>query len=215
MTSTKKNPPQGSGTSNYVILAALSFDETGDWALREAARIADGDGHTELHVVHVVLEDGPADSSGELLSLDKRLSRAPDEIKKRVEEAWRRTPRKVIGHLRAGTPAKSILQTAVDIDADIIVVGSHQRGGIEKLILGSVAERVLRDAHCPVLVALPKDYRGKSKSQSIEPPCPACVTARRESNKEQFWCERHSRAYGQPHIYEPSDRAPNSVMPTH
>ncbi len=198
----------------YVILAALSFDETGDSALREAMQLAEGNPASELHLVHVVVEESTAESDRELLSLDKRLTRAPEEIKRRVEEVWKDTPRKVVAHVRAGVPARSILQAAVDIAADMIVVGTHKRAGMEKLMLGSVAEHVMRHAHCPVLVALPKDYSGKAKSQSIEPPCPDCVAIRQTTHASAYWCERHSRTYAQPHVYEPSPRQRESLMPS-
>jgi nucleotide-binding universal stress UspA family protein len=201
-------------TQPYVILAALSFDETGDSALREATQVAEGNPASELHLVHVVVEQEPTETNSDLLSLDKRLTRAPEQIKQRVDALWKDNPRKVIAHLRAGIPARSILQTAVDLDADLIVVGSHQRAGMEKLMLGSVAEHVLRHAHCPVLVAVPKNYAGKTKSQSIEPPCPDCVAMRTKTHGDKYWCERHLRTYAQPHVYEPSPRQRESLMPS-
>lgn len=48
--------------------------------------------------------------------------------------------------------AKGILQTAANSGADLIVMGSHGRRGLEKLILGSVTQRVVSQAHVPVLV---------------------------------------------------------------
>jgi nucleotide-binding universal stress UspA family protein len=51
----------------------------------------------------------------------------------------------------AGRAAATIVQHATDKDSDIIVMGTHGRGGIEHLFLGSVAERVIRSASCPVL----------------------------------------------------------------
>jgi hypothetical protein len=101
----------------------------------------------------------------------------------------------------------AILQTAADIDADLIVLGTHKRTGVEKLIIGSVAQRVLKEAHCPVLVAMPKDHENAPRMSSIEPPCPDCVTARQATNNPAFWCERHSRSRLRPHVYEPSDHA--------
>ncbi|MGO4393287.1 universal stress protein [Variovorax sp. M-6] len=47
---------------------------------------------------------------------------------------------------------EGIVDTAIAIGADLIVMGSHGRSGIEKLLLGSVTQRVLQDAKCPVLV---------------------------------------------------------------
>ncbi len=54
--------------------------------------------------------------------------------------------------LRVGPPADTICQTAADERCDLIVVGTHGHHGLERLVLGSVAERVVRDAPCPVLV---------------------------------------------------------------
>jgi nucleotide-binding universal stress UspA family protein len=200
----------------YIILAALALDETGELALREAARVAQQHPESELHLVHVVLEEAPATSALELVSLDTRLAAAPAQIQQYVEQVWSETPSKVVAHLRAGQPSRSILQTAVDINADIIVVGTHRRAGIKKLMLGSVAEQVLQHAHCPVLIALPKDYTGKAPSDMIQPACTDCLQVRKQSSGAQYWCERHSRSYHKPHVYEPSDaqRRPTSVMPT-
>jgi nucleotide-binding universal stress UspA family protein len=201
----------------YIVLAALALDETGVFALREAARLVQQRPGSELHLVHVVLEETQGASALELVSLEQRLAAAPAQIKQYVEQVWSETPSKVVAHLRAGQPSRSILQSAVDINADIIVVGTHRRAGIKKLMLGSVAEQVLQHAHCPVLIALAKDYSGKVLSDTIQPPCSDCLQVRKTSNGDQFWCERHSRSYQKPHVYEPSDsfRRPTSVMPTH
>jgi nucleotide-binding universal stress UspA family protein len=53
---------------------------------------------------------------------------------------------------------RCILELAAEIDADLLVVGTDRHTLLRKFILGSVAESVLREAHCPVLVAMPKDY---------------------------------------------------------
>src|SRR5690606_13617820 len=55
-------------------------------------------------------------------------------------------------HARIGEPAEEILRLADEARADVVVVGTHGRSGIDRLLLGSVAERVVRHAGCPVLV---------------------------------------------------------------
>jgi nucleotide-binding universal stress UspA family protein len=200
----------------YVILAALSTEETGEFALYEAARLAASTPGSDLHVVHVVAEGGAMDNTDEMVALERRLSRAPAAIEEAIEQLQSARPARITAHLRAGDPARTILQTAVDLAADLVVVGSHQRTRLEKMIVGSVAERVLRGAHCPVLVAIPKNYDGVSKSANIEPPCTECVIARQESAGAVYWCERHRRTYSQPHVYDPAERrGAVSVMPTH
>src|SRR5579884_2462380 len=53
--------------------------------------------------------------------------------------------------LEYGDPATKILEVAGEIDADLIVMGTHGRTGLRRLLMGSVAERIVRTASCPVL----------------------------------------------------------------
>lgn len=199
----------------YVILTALSRDETAEYALFEAAQVAATRPHSELHVVYVADADDTSEA-GDLMSLERNLARAPAALDRQIERLQELLPSRITAHVRAGQPARSILQTAIDVNADLIVIGTHQRTPLEAMLVGSVAERVLRDALCPVLVALPKNYEGATKSESIEPPCAECIVTRQQSHNQSFWCERHSRAYHQPHVYEPSERTRSvAVMPTH
>jgi nucleotide-binding universal stress UspA family protein len=194
----------------------MAFDETDTPALKEAARIAALRPHSELHVVHAVVDEGANTATAELISVDGRLQEAPHEMQRRIDALQAATPQRVIGHVRVGAPARAILQTAADLEADVVVVGTHQRRGLKKLVLGSVAAKVLQDAHCPVLVAIPKDHSGTERSEQVEPPCAACVEARREANDGTVWCERHSHGYLKPHVYEPSATAGRqSVMSTY
>jgi universal stress protein A len=52
-----------------------------------------------------------------------------------------------------GDPVTAILQVAEDTKSDLLVVGSHGRTGLRRLLMGSVAEQLMRKAPCPVLVA--------------------------------------------------------------
>ncbi len=64
---------------------------------------------------------------------------------------------KVTPILRTGEPRDQIVQTADEIHAELIIMGTHGRRGVSRALLGSVAESVLRHAHCPVLtIRLPK-----------------------------------------------------------
>ncbi len=66
--------------------------------------------------------------------------------------------------VRRGRPASEILSAAEDLDADLLVVGTHGRTGIQQVLLGSVALEVIREARCPVLsvssTASPLDETG-------------------------------------------------------
>lgn len=58
-------------------------------------------------------------------------------------------------------PARAIVGTADDINADLIIMGTHGRHGLRGALLGSVTERVLRETWRPVLTVLPKQFRGR------------------------------------------------------
>ena len=61
-------------------------------------------------------------------------------------------------HVRIGHAAEEILDLAQEVGADLIIVGSKGLTGVERLVLGSVAEQVVREARCTVEVARPKTY---------------------------------------------------------
>jgi len=58
----------------------------------------------------------------------------------------------VTSEVRHGTPADSIRQAAIDYGADMVIMSTHGRTGLSHLLMGSVAEQVIRTARCPVLV---------------------------------------------------------------
>jgi nucleotide-binding universal stress UspA family protein len=199
------------GQQPYVILCALAFDETGDLALDEAVRFAGHVSHSELHVIHVAPDLGDVQSDTPT-TIRSQVDQAPALMEERVKRAGAGTPLQVRGHIRHGTPVEAILRTAGELDADLLIIGSHRRRGMEKLVLGSVAERILREARCAVLTALPKSWQ-HAETVEIEGPCPDCLRAR-ESNPAAQWCERHSRTRLQPHVYTPSDRPAPSILGT-
>ncbi|HKU36552.1 MAG TPA: universal stress protein [Polyangiales bacterium] len=184
----------------YVILVALQFDETGDTALQEGCRIAQRVPGSELHLVHVVTPGIPGDDSA---SQSTQLARAPQMLREYVDRACRGTTLKIVAHVRTGSPLDVILEEASALGTDLIVLGTHHRKGLEKLMLGSVAQRVVRDARCSVMIATPKQY--VASRETAEPPCPDCVAARAASKDPQAWCERHSRPGLRMHVYTPSE----------
>jgi nucleotide-binding universal stress UspA family protein len=63
--------------------------------------------------------------------------------------------------LKEGLPVAEILKTAGEVEADLIVLGTHGRTGLDRFMMGSVAERVSREAPCPILLVRPKARLGK------------------------------------------------------
>lgn len=76
-------------------------------------------------------------------------------------------------HARIGKPAAEILGVAEDVGADLIIVGSKGLTGIERAVLGSVSEKVVREAKCTVEVARPKTYEYVALANVVENPGPA------------------------------------------
>ena len=195
----------------YVVIAALAFDETSAPVLSEATRLAAAP-NRELHLVHVVHEGPHATSKGELRSLDIHLNEATAELQRLL--AKQATRQRVICHVRVGDVARSIVQLAVDLSADMLVIGTHQRSTVAQLLLGSVTKEVVAHAYCPVLIAIPKNYAGGTMSEVITPPCPDCLTKRQQTQNATFWCARHQHSYHKPHVYVPSESGrPMSVIP--
>jgi nucleotide-binding universal stress UspA family protein len=111
---------------------------------------------------------------------------------------------RVVAHVRFDAIADEIAQLAADLEADLVVVGTHGRRGLSRVLLGSSAEATVRLAPCPVLVVRPKSL--PDPGPAIEPPCPLCVEARRESHGSEMWCQQHRERHGQRHTYHQGDR---------
>ena len=100
-----------------------------------------------------MLKELEAERRGEL---EKVLERAASHLDDKITRITRSTP--------TGNPADEIVATADDHDADLIVVGARGLGGIARLLLGSVSERVLGHARCPVLIVKERPKKGDNPS---------------------------------------------------
>jgi len=215
---------QDTSTTNatrYPILVALTFDRTGRQALLRGAALAALQPGSELHVVHVIAElSGDPERSRERVPSAQRLELAPDELKSYVQQAVGDPQLTLTSHVRVGMPSRAILRTAAEIQAELIVVGTHRRSGMRKLMLGSVAEQVLQHAHCPVFIAMPTEYADEpvtarpQQAEHTAPPetrCPRCQSARRRSHGEQLSCDKHARALGKRQAEESSLQLPERM----
>jgi nucleotide-binding universal stress UspA family protein len=138
------------------ILVATDFSEPADAALLYGRTLARTFNAT-LHVVHVVGQINALayGAEGYIVAL-------PD-LQREVEEAARKALDEVLIDndprplpvrrtlLVSNAPASAIVEHARRESIDLIITGTHGRGGVSHLLLGSVAERVVRTAPCPVL----------------------------------------------------------------
>ncbi len=150
------------------ILCPLDFSENSQEALQYAMHLMLKDDDATLYLVHVV-DSRVFDYSGPMyeqevplmrVELDqstreqlekKLLAEVPEEIQNRVETT-----------ILFGVPFLEIIMAAKDKNIDLIVIGTHGRTGLAHMIMGSVAEKVVRKAPCPVLSV-------KSKKENIPP----------------------------------------------
>lgn len=138
-----------------TVLVATDFSETSDVALRYGKALAQAFG-ASLHVVHVVQEPFAQPWAVEaygfsLATLQEEWVR---EAKVRMEQTLtpdERTRFRAELVTLLGHPVVEILKYANERNMDLVVIGTHGRGPLGHMVMGSVAERVVRKATCPVL----------------------------------------------------------------
>src|SRR5262249_37249625 len=125
-----------------------------DAALKYGRALARNFG-ASLHVVHVADDFSTRMGDTFLTVLPELLEDVTNDAKRRLRELVAdnsRNPLPVVAIvITAGAPATAIVNYANDKEIDLIVVGTQGRGGVAHLLMGSVAERVVRTARCPVL----------------------------------------------------------------
>lgn len=154
------------------IVVAYDFSPEADVALERAIEIAC---RAPDHVLHFLTAIDPHRGVG-LEANEVVTYEYAEQIAKtlgdRLAEIFAvRSPDRPIQyfvHSRIGDPVEEILDLAADFGADLIVVGSHGRTGIKRLLLGSVSEAVVRRAGCPVIVARKKRYKDVPLEKVIE-----------------------------------------------
>ncbi len=132
-----------------TILAPFDFSDKSLAALDTALEIADAD--SQVHLIHVLPELHVADPGVVWQTIDNenRSQHATEEVRRRLTDA-KYDPVKIT--MQFGDPGHRIADFAKENNVDLIVMPSHGRRGISRLLIGSVAERVMRLAHCPVLI---------------------------------------------------------------
>jgi nucleotide-binding universal stress UspA family protein len=143
------------------ILCPVDFSDPSREALHFAADLA-AHYRARLTLLNVYSMPGYALPEGIVVAGPEVVNRMIDDIETALSE-WKREA----GELGAqavrtmtemGTPQHAIVETARRIQADIIVIGTHGRTGFKHVLLGSVAEKVVRTAPCPVLTVRPSDH---------------------------------------------------------
>jgi nucleotide-binding universal stress UspA family protein len=157
-----------SWTINRPIIVPFDFSDYALQAVRKAIEVAGNSSLiTCLHVLPFITPTEPGVAWG-MIDDGERLRQA-------LESMHQQLPESEFGRLqvevRFGDPGSIVADRAKELDAELIVIGSHGRSGIVRLMLGSVAEHVTRLAPCPVLVVKlqPHPVESPEPSQSQTP----------------------------------------------
>jgi universal stress protein A len=143
------------------ILCPIDFSEPSHLALKGAEELA---GHfgAELIVTHVIppvpgphsYQDPPVASSFDVPLYQQELAIYAEKMLKEIVSHQISSAVRTRDLITTGEPAAEILRTAADEKADLIVIASHGLTGWRHLVHGSVAEKVVRQASCPVLTVV-------------------------------------------------------------
>jgi nucleotide-binding universal stress UspA family protein len=139
------------------ILCPVDFSETSTHAVEQAAVIA-GWYNARLTALHV---DMPIFAPVPGLPADAVATSELERLRTRMTSFLAAALASGVGvdvTIDVGHPAARILERAAGLPADLIVMGTHGAGGLERFVIGSVTERVLRKATCPVLTVPPRAH---------------------------------------------------------
>jgi nucleotide-binding universal stress UspA family protein len=150
------------------IVCATDFSATAEAAVAEAERLARSLG-AELVLLHVAVE-APLWREGVYTPdvrkvFERQRQWAAETLAARVTDLLANgvQARTIV---KSGVPWKEIVDTARAEDASFIVMGTHGRSGLDRMLLGSVAERVVRRAPCPVVTVGPGACRMTASARS-------------------------------------------------
>ena len=134
------------------ILIAVDTSEIGAHGALVGLELASALG-ADVALIHVIAPSVADQGWMPVASSD--LTRQPDDEITRVLASLKgraQIPTETVRFVPVGDPVASIIEAARGWSADLVVIGSHGRGGVDRAILGSVAEGVARRAPCPVLI---------------------------------------------------------------
>lgn len=140
------------------ICCPIDFSDASRAAMEVAADLARRNGAT-LHLLHAYPIPGYTFPDGSVVASPKMMQELDEGAKRHLEE-WRdeavRLGAPTVDVVKAiGEPAAEIVSYAAAQGVDLLVLGTHGRSGLEHALMGSIAERVVRKARCPVLTVRP------------------------------------------------------------
>jgi nucleotide-binding universal stress UspA family protein len=143
-----------------AIIAAVDASANAARVVSMATRLTRAMPGAELHIIHV-FRTSRLDRArmGSPTGNTDLIEDAKEQLAYHVRTAKKQSRASITGHFALGDPAVEILKVCESLDADVLVVGTHDYSGFERFLLGSVAENLMRKAGCPVLVVRPKGHK--------------------------------------------------------
>jgi nucleotide-binding universal stress UspA family protein len=139
------------------ILVPTDFSSYSDKALKEAIDIAKQQGST-IHLLHVnsLVQQCAIDYCMTSAIVDDLEKQSTETAQKKIREEIDKFPESksvtIVPEVKKGTPYEEILKDQMEKNIDLIVIASHGTTGLLHYFIGSVAERVVKGAKCPVLL---------------------------------------------------------------
>lgn len=158
-TSEDPAPLVNSGEEPRVVLAAVDTTPAAKRVIAMAARFVRAFPTAELHVLHVLrltrLDRAQAAHAGQPSSSSAAIDDAKDHLEYHARLAKSQCRNEVRAHFASGNPTTEILRFCGELKADLLVIATHDHAGFERLLLGSIAETLMRKAPCSVTVVRP------------------------------------------------------------
>jgi nucleotide-binding universal stress UspA family protein len=200
-----------STTTLRTVLVAVDYSENSKAALTKALELGGARPDANLHVIHVVEGPPPVDhrvwTPISELGLELDEARLHELVSECVSDFERENATRVLGfetHVVRGDAAEQITRLAVDIDADLLLIGAHAGHWFLRRFIGSVTEHLVRTSPCPVMVV--PALAVENEAPQLAPACPRCIEARRASQGRELWCEDHQHHHGRRHTFHQGDR---------
>jgi nucleotide-binding universal stress UspA family protein len=148
---------QNSGDEIRTMLVAVDASTGAGRVISTAARLSRTSSEPTLHVAHVFRASRLDRARAGAPPVDTdAIEDAKAHLQALVRSARAQTRAEVMGHFLVGDPTAEVLRLCEQLHPELLVVGTHDHVGLERLILGSIAETLVRKAGCSVLVVRPR-----------------------------------------------------------
>jgi nucleotide-binding universal stress UspA family protein len=162
-------------SSPIQMVVGYDFSNTAQVSLDRAIGLARSEPE---HLMHVIVVLGDKGSPG-ILEKKGKVTYEDAVVVQETVERYLATKLETLApefdvhyfvHVRLGSPAEEILRLCQEVGAHIVLVGSHGRTGLSRVFMGSVSEKVAREAKCPVLVVRSRDYDDVDLAVIVDAP---------------------------------------------